>query len=434
MEGKENNTGIFHSMRNMLLYGGLEKERYLRVKAGVREKNQQIFRIISGIDAGVMLLMTVAAVFSPTLHGNLWLYLVFAVLGGVSWILLSLLHHTPAVTLLCYCDIAIGFAYGYLLTFVTRSDIDSPAVTFVALMIVLPLMMTDVFWRMLLMELGAGILFLVLSWLINSTDVFTLNLANVGTMMLMGIVLFTIGSVQNYRRFAAEDEIAREHEIEAVRQQGVIDSLADIIESRDEDTGDHVARTSAYIGQLMEWMTQHADRESAELSPYLEKLTPQYRETVASAASLHDVGKIRISDTILNKPGRLTPEEFEVIKKHTIYGGEIVNKIIGKLDAPYYQKIAYNIARSHHERWDGKGYPDGLKGEEIPLEARLMSLVDVYDALRSKRVYKPPYSREEALRIIKEGRGTQFDPYLTDAFLQMQMEDDSAGAGLAGHA
>ena len=136
------------------------------------------------------------------------------------------------------------------------------------------------------------------------------------------------------------------------------------------------------------------------------------------AAAMHDIGKIKIPDRILNKPGRLTDEEYDIMKKHSIYGAEIIRKAMGDIEETDYITVAYNIARYHHERYDGKGYPDGLKGEDIPLEARVMALADVYDALISERVYKKAFSVEKAKEIILDGSGTQFDPCLVPLFLE----------------
>jgi HD-GYP domain-containing protein (c-di-GMP phosphodiesterase class II) len=147
-------------------------------------------------------------------------------------------------------------------------------------------------------------------------------------------------------------------------------------------------------------------------------LTKEYCSNTAMAAAMHDIGKIKIPDSILNKPGRLTEEEYAIMKKHSAYGAEIIQKTMNDVEERDYITIAYNIARYHHERYDGKGYPDGLKGEDIPLEARIMALADVYDALISERVYKKAFSEEKAREIILEGSGTQFDPNLVPLFLE----------------
>ena len=145
-------------------------------------------------------------------------------------------------------------------------------------------------------------------------------------------------------------------------------------------------------------------------------LDEPYRECIIKAAPLHDLGKIAIPDNILNKPGRLTEEEFEYIKIHPQKGYDIVDTIFSGLDDKRLLEVSENIALYHHEKYDGSGYPKGLKGEEIPLEARIMAIADVYDALVSKRVYKKPMPHEEAYKVIKDSMGTHFDPSLEACF------------------
>ena len=150
---------------------------------------------------------------------------------------------------------------------------------------------------------------------------------------------------------------------------------------------------------------------------YLEKITDEYIEDVVRSAPLHDVGKVSIPDAVLNKPGKLTPEEFEIMKTHTTAGKKIMENAIAMVQGGTYLKEARNMAGYHHERWDGKGYPEGLHGEVIPLSARVMAVADVFDALTSPRVYKPAFSLEKSLEIISEGSGTQFDPKCVEVFM-----------------
>lgn len=198
-------------------------------------------------------------------------------------------------------------------------------------------------------------------------------------------------------------------------QEQVIIGMANLIELRDDSTGMHVKNTKRYVEII-------ADRMKKK-HLYADILTDEYIKNMCKAAPLHDIGKIRIADSILKKPGKLTDEEFNDMKKHTVFGAEIVNEILGGLEEDDYIKVAENIACYHHERWDGKGYPKGLSGEEIPLCARIMSIADVFDALYAERCYKEPIRPvSKVLGIIKECRGTQFDPYITDIFLEL--EDD----------
>ncbi len=192
-------------------------------------------------------------------------------------------------------------------------------------------------------------------------------------------------------------------------QNGLIVTMADMVENRDSDTGAHVQKTAAYVKIILEGLKKKGY--------YSEKITPKYIKDVVMSAPLHDVGKINITDTILNKPGRLTDEEFTIMKTHTSSGRVIMDHAISTVEGESYLKEARNMAAYHHERWDGKGYPEGLHGEAIPLSARIMSVADVFDALTSKRVYKPAYTLDKALEIIKEGSGTQFDAKCVEAFM-----------------
>lgn len=178
--------------------------------------------------------------------------------------------------------------------------------------------------------------------------------------------------------------------------------MATMVESRDNSTGGHIRRTSECMRILVNEMYQDPFR----------KLTDSFCTKLIKAAPMHDLGKIAVSDAVLQKPGRYTEEEFNEMKIHAAEGARIVHEILKNTDDTEFRTIAENVAHYHHERWDGSGYPEGLKGEEIPLEARIMAIVDVYDALVSKRVYKESFSFEEADKIIQEGMGTQFDPNL----------------------
>ena len=149
----------------------------------------------------------------------------------------------------------------------------------------------------------------------------------------------------------------------------------------------------------------------------IEKLTEKFASDAIRSAPLHDVGKINIPDEVLNKPGKLTDEEYEIMKTHTTAGKRIMEHAISTVEGDNYLKEARNMAAYHHERWDGKGYPEGLHGEVIPLSARIMAVADVFDALTSPRVYKPAFSLEKALSIMEEGSGTQFDPKCIEVFM-----------------
>ena len=194
----------------------------------------------------------------------------------------------------------------------------------------------------------------------------------------------------------------------------IIYALAYLAEIRDAETGRHLERTAKYVGIIA--------RQLVRSSPYSSYLSQQYIADLMKAAPLHDIGKVGVSDAILHKPGKLTPEEFSDMQKHSAYGADILIEADKKLGFQSLLTMAIQIARSHHERWDGKGYPQRLSGDKIPLSARIMSLADVYDALRSKRCYKEAYTHAESVKIIQEGKGTQFDPDVVDAFLKKEKE------------
>lgn len=192
-------------------------------------------------------------------------------------------------------------------------------------------------------------------------------------------------------------------------QDGLIITMADMVESRDSDTGAHVQKTAAYVRIIVEGLKKKGY--------YAQKITPKFISDVVRSAPLHDVGKINIPDGVLNKPGKLTDEEFEIMKSHTTAGKILLENAISSVQGENYLKEARNMAAYHHERWDGKGYPEKLHGEVIPLSARIMAVADVFDALTSPRVYKPAFPIEKALEILQEGAGTQFDAKCIEVFM-----------------
>lgn len=199
-----------------------------------------------------------------------------------------------------------------------------------------------------------------------------------------------------------EEEVAAKTERITNIQNKMVMGLATMVEGRDNSTGGHIKRTSEVVRILIEEM-----QKDSSLG-----LSAKFCEDLIKAAPMHDLGKITVDDDILRKPGRFVPEEYEIMKTHAEKGALIVREILSDIDDEAFTQLAENVAHYHHERWDGSGYPKGLKGDDIPLEARIMAIADVYDALVSKRVYKEKLSFDEADRIIKDNMGTQFDPGL----------------------
>ncbi|BBB61110.1 two-component system response regulator [Undibacterium sp. KW1] len=198
-------------------------------------------------------------------------------------------------------------------------------------------------------------------------------------------------------------------------QDAIIMAMASLAETRDNETGNHIRRTQNYVAALARKLKSHAR--------FSNELTDENIDLLYKSAPLHDIGKVGIPDNILLKPDKLTSEEFEVMKLHTVYGRETilsVEKYLGESNE--FLRFAREITYSHQEKWDGSGYPENLVGDAIPLSARLMAVADVYDALISRRVYKPAFSHEEAISIMRKGRETHFDPDILDAFLQITDE------------
>ena len=204
----------------------------------------------------------------------------------------------------------------------------------------------------------------------------------------------------------------KSEEVSHIRDVTIV-AMGILAETRDHETGNHLKRTQNYIRALANKMRNHLRFKNS--------LTEEFIEALFKLAPLHDIGKVGIPDHILLKPGKLTAEEFEIMKTHPVIGGDVLTAAESELPAPSrFLHIGRDIATGHHEKWDGSGYPLGLKGEDIPISARLMAIADVYDALISQRVYKKAFPHEVAVSWIELGRGTHFDPDLVDAFLDIQ--------------
>lgn len=190
--------------------------------------------------------------------------------------------------------------------------------------------------------------------------------------------------------------------------------FATLVENKDGSTGGHIRRTTTYVEMLA--------RELKNRGIYREELTEDYIKNLVMAAPMHDIGKIAIPDAILQKPGKLTDEEYAVMKTHSEKGGEIIEETFQNMGDDIYSKIAYQVARYHHEKWNGRGYPEGLSRKEIPLCARIMAVADVFDAVSAKRCYRDAMPLEQCFEIIESGSGQDFDPFIAEAFLDMKEE------------
>lgn len=214
-------------------------------------------------------------------------------------------------------------------------------------------------------------------------------------------------------RTIIDDVLRRQHKMQIMQEQ-IIYSFANLIESKDHVTGQHVKRTSAYVRLIAEGLKYRGF--------YLDELEGSALDYICMAAPIHDIGKINIPESILCKPSGLTDEEFAMMKSHTVRGESIIHKTMSNLEDEEFLRYAKMMALYHHERWDGSGYPEGLKGRQIPLCARIMAVADVFDALVSKRSYKESMALEEAFQRLEDASGTHFEPIIVDAFLEQKEE------------
>jgi response regulator RpfG family c-di-GMP phosphodiesterase len=205
------------------------------------------------------------------------------------------------------------------------------------------------------------------------------------------------------------DQLAQSNQSFEEARAATILGLAKLAEYRDNETGAHIERMREYVRILAMELSNHPKYQSY--------ITNNYINDLYESSILHDIGKVAVPDKILRKPGKLTMLEYEVIKTHTTLGGDALKEVAARVRGQSFLSIATEIAYHHHERWDGNGYPSGLKGEEIPLSARITALADFFDAVSSKRIYKPAFSLEYTKTLVLEGKGSQFDPDLVDAFL-----------------
>ena len=398
-------------LRCTLCSGGVDPELFAEVKSEFEARNRRSMFILGmlGICEGVILISSdlASGAFAPALP--MYVALLVACICVTAFSRSGLVRKPAHLLVACFVGLSVAMLYGVGIAFRYPIPNDYPAVTFMVLFVALPLMFTDVAWRMILFQVLWACVFMLLSLQFSSDWVFKVNLLDAVTFTAVGAVLYCTISNEHVRQVV--DHLHLESETERLNdiQGAVLMRLSNVIEGRDEDTGGHVTRTCLFVSDLFDDLRQQ--------EKWRARASDSFVGLVVMCASLHDMGKLQIPDAILNKPGPLTDEEFEVMKLHTVYGEELIQRTLEGLVGEDELVIARNIVRSHHERWDGRGYPDGLAGEDIPIEARAMALADVFDALTHERCYKKAFSVEEAIQIIEEGRGTQFDPEMTDAFV-----------------
>lgn len=246
----------------------------------------------------------------------------------------------------------------------------------------------------------------------NSPDLYSLTIYNILPRLLIVIALAALLELMTNRTSALLKEDARNYEHQTKYSRNMIYGFATLVENRDENTGGHIRRTSIYAELLA--------AKLKEKGVYGDIITEEFIKSLAMVAPLHDIGKIAIPDSILCKPGKLTDEEFEIMKSHSARGGEIIKETFSEIADEDYGEMAYEVARYHHEKWNGRGYPEGLSGENIPLSARIMTVADVFDAVSEKRCYRDAMSIDKCFEIISDGIDRDFDPIIAKTFLEMR--------------
>jgi response regulator RpfG family c-di-GMP phosphodiesterase len=248
-------------------------------------------------------------------------------------------------------------------------------------------------------------------------EIFGPNVSDIWMRLIVLCLFLIFGShVQftiNKRKKAEQDLVASYRKVQNARSATIL-GLAKLAEYRDEGTGTHLERIREYAKMIVEVLAQNPK--------YSGHITPDYIDYIYQSSILHDIGKVGIPDAILLKPSKLTEKEFEIIKRHTLLGGEAIKAIESQIEGRSFLYLGKEIAYHHHEKWDGSGYPHGLKGQDIPLSARIVALADVYDALTTKRFYKAAYSHQQSKQIILGLKGTHFDPEVVDVFLLLEQE------------
>jgi len=261
-------------------------------------------------------------------------------------------------------------------------------------------------WSIPVIALSAAGLWFASKWYLVSRGIFV---SPVVPFMMLAVNFSFLSALKFWR----EERISRKREKELADVQAItLETIVMVIETRHLETGGHVKRTQLYVKHLAQCMKKNMK--------YRQILDDETVDLLYRSSPLHDVGKVGVPDAVLKKPGRLDQEEFEIMKHHTVYGKMIFDVAEEKLGHNSFLSIARIIAYTHHEKWDGTGYPQGLKGEEIPLFGRIMAVADIYDALVSRRVYKKPLSHDEAVSIILEKSGKDLDPEVVAAFVQVQ--------------
>lgn len=402
-----------------LCFAGLSREEFQQVREPVAERNRQTLVSWSG---WVGLFWIMSLVFSIGSEAYAACRIVYAAALAVCIISmlcgLFLIKRVPRI--LPYVMYLFEFSVLGAGIGIAVCQPDVRTATMIAVAVVIPLCFLDVTVTSIIQQAITIIAYVIFGSQTIVPDIYSWGLTNLIIFSVAGILIGHVINKSRYERFVYADSAAKlaemrktynkelEKEVAAKTEQieavhgDLVLGIATLVESRDNSTGGHIRRTSTGVKILTETILEDGSLH----------LSKEFCKKIVKAAPMHDLGKIAVDDAILRKPGRYVPEEYEEMKTHAAKGAYIVHEIMTEAEDEEFRQITENIAHYHHERMDGTGYPEGLKGEEIPIEARIMAIADVYDALVSKRVYKEKYSFEKADKIILEGMGTQFDPQL----------------------
>lgn len=374
----------------MFLYGGIDRDDFNAIRPLVWQRNLNALRITASLAAGIGALFLLI---NTILRSGIQVpYLIL--LGGslLTLCLLPLVRKKGSreiwSLLLCYGQMLLIYGYATFLS-MQPANYDIPATSTVVFITLLPLSIDDRPVRMFAVMLGESVLYLLLSRQMKSPHAFTLDVMNIVTFCVTGMILYAVICSRNLRELWQSERVGK-------MTLHTIQTLANAIDAKDPYTKGHSTRVSQYavmIAEALGWEKERID-------------------DLRYAALLHDIGKIGVPDSLLNKPSRLTDVEFDIIKSHTTTGGEILGErtVI---------KSVRDVVLGHHERYDGKGYPRGLSGTEITEEARIVGIADAFDAMNSNRIYRKACSRDYILKQLQEGRGKQFDPQYADVLIDL---------------
>ena len=410
---------IFTKIRDIICYCGLSKDEYRKVKKDAYVNNFLVWQYIH-----LFLVITFAVLLSVSfLNGDTRLdnillscLLVYSIVA--SFLFFKVFKPDSLIgQFAIYATMILLLAYGMYLGI---RDADMTAATFEALLIISPVFMIDKPYFMIILLYIAAAVFLHFANIYKPVDVYNADFINVTTFTIFGMVINTFYNFIRVKGFVSSRQISKQladledAEVETNKlnetllkmSEEVVDVLGEVVESRDADSGEHIKRVKGYTYILAKQVQE--DLPEYGLDDYKVKL-------ITFSSALHDVGKISIPDSILLKPGALTKQEFEVMKSHCAKGADVIKKMVGTWGDDYLQ-MGLSICLNHHEKWDGKGYPRGLKGDEIPIEAQIVSIADIYDALTTQRVYKPAYTYDTAFEMIINGECGAFSDKLMSCF------------------